>query len=285
MAADPFDDLAAFHTRTLRNAEIVSARRAGTCLDEIAAKCQLSRSRIKQLVAGTVEEEAGKTGRRLHRCVWLPQPQRASLQLYNTDGSFSGRITAAVNNIPQQMFVRANGNVLMSANGSTPMGSFGLYKLGSNGGVLKSWAGTPGLGVRGVAELGDGLYLIIEAGGSSASRGLGTIDPNGLQNNNDFSLIRLRGRRHSRGDATPASNEGALEHPPQARRMQSETTERRMTWALVAPFYSVPWLAPRYPVPAWRVWAAWVAWAGPCLLPGLPQRNRQVTSRPWSAST
>jgi len=34
-----------------------------------------------------------------------------------------------------------------------------------------------------------GLYLISEAGGSSASRGLGTIDPNGPQNNNDCSLI------------------------------------------------------------------------------------------------
>lgn len=112
-----------------------------------------------------------------------------ALQLYNTDGSYSGSFSAALNNIPQQMFVRANGNVLLSANGSTPTGSFGLYELGSNGSVLKSWTGTPGLGVRGVAELGNGLYLISESGGSSASRGLGTIDPDGAQNNSNFSLI------------------------------------------------------------------------------------------------
>ncbi len=112
-----------------------------------------------------------------------------ALQLYNTDGSYSGSFSAAINNIPQQMFVRANGNVLMSANGSTPTGSFGLYELGSNGSVLKSWTGTPGLGVRGVAELGNGLYLISEAGGASAIRGLGTIDPNGPQNTSNFSLI------------------------------------------------------------------------------------------------
>ncbi len=112
-----------------------------------------------------------------------------ALQFYNTDGSYSGSFTAAINNIPQQMFVRANGNVLMSANGSTPSGSLGLYELGSNGSVLKSWTGTPGLGVRGVAELGNGLYLISEAGGGSAIRGLGTIDPNGAQNNSNYSLI------------------------------------------------------------------------------------------------
>ncbi len=112
------------------------------------------------------------------------------LQLYNLDGSYSGAFTgSAINNIPQQMFVRANGNVLMSANGSTPTGSFGLYELTPGGSVLRSWTGTPGLGVRGVVELPDGRYLISEAGGNSATRGLGTIDPAGAANNSNFSLI------------------------------------------------------------------------------------------------
>lgn len=66
VAAGPFDDLAAVHTSTLRNAEILRARRAGTCLDEIAAEYRLSRSRIKQIVAGTAEEEAEKN--RAGRC-------------------------------------------------------------------------------------------------------------------------------------------------------------------------------------------------------------------------
>jgi hypothetical protein len=112
-----------------------------------------------------------------------------ALQFYGFDGSYIGAFTGAINNIPQQMFVRANGNVLMSANGSQPTGSFGLYELSPQGQVLKSWTNTPGLGVRGVYELANGQYLISEAGGSNAARGLGTIDPNGVQNNTNFSLI------------------------------------------------------------------------------------------------
>jgi hypothetical protein len=112
-----------------------------------------------------------------------------ALQLFNTDGSWAGAFTGALNNIPQQMAVRANGNVLLAANGSQPTGSFGLYEIGSNGQVLTSWTGLPGLGTRGVAELGNGRYLISEAGGNNATRGLGTIDPAGPANNNNFSLI------------------------------------------------------------------------------------------------
>ncbi len=113
------------------------------------------------------------------------------LQLYNTDGSHFGAFTsAAINNIPQQMFVRGNGNVLMSANGSQPLNSYGLYELGSDGAVLRSWTGSPGLGVRGVFELDNGRFLISESGGSSAVRGLGTIDPNGAADNSNFELIQ-----------------------------------------------------------------------------------------------
>jgi hypothetical protein len=112
------------------------------------------------------------------------------LQLYNFDGSYHGAFTtAAINNIPQQMFVRENGNVLMSANGSQPSGSFGLYEIGNDGSVVGSWTGLPGLGVRGVFELGNGQYLISEAGGSSGVRGLGTIDPNGPFSSTNFTLI------------------------------------------------------------------------------------------------
>jgi hypothetical protein len=111
------------------------------------------------------------------------------LQLYNTDGSYFGSFTAAINNIPAQMYVRSNGNVLLAANGSTPGGSFGLYEISSTGSVLRSWAGTPGLGVRGVAELANGQFLVNEAGGGSATRGLGTIDPAGALNNSNFNLI------------------------------------------------------------------------------------------------
>ena len=112
------------------------------------------------------------------------------LQQYNMDGSYFGAFTSTqINNIPQQMFVRANGNVLMSANGSTPTGSFGLYELNSSGAVVASWTNTPGLGVRGVYELANGRYLISEAGGASPTRGLGTIDPLGAQNTNNFNLI------------------------------------------------------------------------------------------------
>jgi hypothetical protein len=112
------------------------------------------------------------------------------LQLFSMSGTHLGAFTPTqINNIPQQMFVRANGNVLMSANGSTPTGSFGLYELGSNGSVLRQWTGTPGLGVRGVYELPDGRLLISEAGGASATRGLGTIDPSGPANSGNFSLI------------------------------------------------------------------------------------------------
>ena len=112
-----------------------------------------------------------------------------ALQLYNTDGTHAGAFTAAFNNIPQQMFVRANGHVLSAANGSQPLGSFGLYEFNTSGGLVSSWAGTPGLGVRGVAELGNGLYLISESGGANAARGLGTIDPAGAANNSNFTLV------------------------------------------------------------------------------------------------
>ena len=88
------------------------------------------------------------------------------------------------------MAVRGNGNILLAANGSTPTGSFGLYEISSSGSVLASWTGTPGLGVRGVAELGNGRYLVNEAGGGSAVRGLGTIDPAGVANNTNFTLIQ-----------------------------------------------------------------------------------------------
>jgi hypothetical protein len=87
------------------------------------------------------------------------------------------------------MFVRGNGHVLAAANGSQPLGSFGLYEFNSAGVAVGSWAGTPGLGVRGVAELGNGQYLINEAGGSNPARGLGTIDPLGAPDNNNFSLL------------------------------------------------------------------------------------------------
>ena len=113
------------------------------------------------------------------------------LQLYNMDGSYFGAFTSTqLNSIPQQLFVRSNGNVLMSANGSAPSGSLGLYELGSNGSVVNSWTGLPGLGVRGVYELANGQYLISEAGGLSGTRGLGTIDPAGVLNNNNFTLIQ-----------------------------------------------------------------------------------------------
>lgn len=112
------------------------------------------------------------------------------LQLYNTDGSYFGAFTTAVvNNIPAQLFVRSNGNVLLAANGSTPTGSFGVYEFDSSGAVLRSWTGTPGLGARGVYELANGRYLVSEAGGNSATRGLGTIDPAGAANNSNFNLI------------------------------------------------------------------------------------------------
>lgn len=111
------------------------------------------------------------------------------LQLYNFDGSYAGAFSGAINNIPQQMFVRGNGNVLVSANGSTPTGSFGLYELSPQGAVLRSWTNTPGLGVRGVFELGNGNYLISESGGANPLRGLGTIDPNGALDNTNFTLV------------------------------------------------------------------------------------------------
>lgn len=112
-----------------------------------------------------------------------------ALQQYSLDGTYTGALTAAFNNIPQQMQLRANGNILASANGSQPLASFGLYEFSSTGTQLASWTGTPGLGVRGVFELGNGQYLISESGGLSTERGLGTIDPTGAQNNSNFSLI------------------------------------------------------------------------------------------------
>jgi len=112
------------------------------------------------------------------------------LQRYALDGTWLGALTGSINNIPQQMFRRANGNVLMSANGSTPLGSFGLYEIDcATGQVLRQWTNTPGLGVRGVYELGNGQFLISEAGGASATRGLGTIDPAGLNDTTNFTLI------------------------------------------------------------------------------------------------
>lgn len=113
------------------------------------------------------------------------------LQLYNTDGSYSGAFTpAAINNVPAEIFVRSNGNVLLAANGSTPTGSFGLYELSPAGAIVGKWTGNPGLGARGVYELANGQYLISEAGGSSAVRGLGTINPLGVQDNTNFTLIQ-----------------------------------------------------------------------------------------------
>lgn len=41
-----------------------------------------------------------------------------------------------------------------------------------------------GAGVRGVYALANGRHLISEAGGGSATRGLGTLDANGVANNN-----------------------------------------------------------------------------------------------------
>jgi len=112
-----------------------------------------------------------------------------ALQRYNLDGTHQGALTGAFNNIPQQMQLRANGNILASANGSQPLSSFGLYEFSGTGTQVASWTGTPGLGVRGVYELGNGQYLISESGGLNATRGLGTIDPTGAQNNSNFSLI------------------------------------------------------------------------------------------------
>jgi hypothetical protein len=54
------------------------------------------------------------------------------LQIYGTDGAYVGAFSAALNNIPAQMFQRANGNVLLAANGSQPGGSFGVYELNLN---------------------------------------------------------------------------------------------------------------------------------------------------------
>lgn len=112
-----------------------------------------------------------------------------ALQQYSLEGTYTGALTTAFNNIPQQMQLRANGNILASANGSQPLASFGLYAFSSTGTQLASWTGTPGLGVHGVYELGNGQYLISESGGLNAERGLGTIDPAGAQNNSNFSLI------------------------------------------------------------------------------------------------
>lgn len=112
-----------------------------------------------------------------------------ALQQYALDGTHTGALTAAFNNIPQQMQLRANGNILASANGSQPTGSFGLYEFSGSGALVARWTGTPGLGVRGVYELGNGRYLISEAGGLNPARGLGTIDPTGPQNTSNFSLI------------------------------------------------------------------------------------------------
>jgi hypothetical protein len=112
------------------------------------------------------------------------------LQLYNLDGTYHGSFVSGLNNIPQQIHVRANGNVLLAANGSQPLGSFGLYELSPAGAVVSQWTGTPGLGTRGVFELANGQYLINEAGGASTVRGFGTIDPLGAPDNTNFTLIQ-----------------------------------------------------------------------------------------------
>jgi hypothetical protein len=113
-----------------------------------------------------------------------------ALQFYGFDGSWLGAFTGELNNIPQQMFVRANGNVLLAANGSQPTASFGTYEIGTDGSVVRQWTGTPALGSRGVYELGNGRYLISEAGGTSTTRGLGTIDPNGPNGPGNFTLLQ-----------------------------------------------------------------------------------------------
>jgi PEP-CTERM motif len=127
------------------------------------------------------------------------------LQLYNTDGSYFGSFSSAINNIPAEIFVRSNGNVLLAANGSTPTGSFGVYELNSSGTVVTNWTGNPGLGARGVFELGNGKYLINEAGGASAVRGLGTIDPAGPAGSTNFTLIQgnINGGWISAANLTP----------------------------------------------------------------------------------
>jgi hypothetical protein len=112
-----------------------------------------------------------------------------SVLRYSTLGEYLGAVTPAFNNIPQQMTLTSSGTLLVAANGSTPTNSFGLYEFSTVGSPLRSWTGAPGLGVRGVAQLLDGRFLISEAGGSSASRGLGTIDPNGPTTMNNFSLV------------------------------------------------------------------------------------------------
>ena len=56
--------------------------------------------------------------------------------------------------------------------------------------MLRQWTNTPGLGVRGVYELGNGQFLISEAGGLSNTRGLGTVDPNGPASTSNFTLIQ-----------------------------------------------------------------------------------------------
>jgi hypothetical protein len=111
------------------------------------------------------------------------------LQLFNLDGSYFGALTGAVNSTPQQMALLANGNLLLAAQGSTPTNSFGTYEIAPDGSVVRSWAGTPALGTRGVHQLGNGRFLISEAGGASTTRGLGTIDPNGPAGPQNFQLI------------------------------------------------------------------------------------------------
>lgn len=113
-----------------------------------------------------------------------------SVLRFNSLGEYLGAFTGAFNNIPQQMALTASGTLLVAANGSQPLNSFGLYEFSAAGTLLRSWAGTPGLGVRGVAQLANGRYLISEAGGNSATRGLGTIDPNGVADNSNFTLIQ-----------------------------------------------------------------------------------------------
>ena len=113
-----------------------------------------------------------------------------SVLRFSALGEYLGVHTPAFNNIPQQMALTASGTLLVAANGSTPTNSFGLYEFAPAGTLLRSWTGAPGLGARGVAELANGRFLISESGGASATRGLGTIDPNGAADNTNFTLVQ-----------------------------------------------------------------------------------------------
>ena len=109
--------------------------------------------------------------------LWVSDGTSRALQRHTLVGSDAGPCTAAIDNIPLQMFAHAKGKLQLAANGATPAASFGTSDIGGNGAVVAGWAGAPDLGTRGVAELGNGLDLVNESGGLSATRGLGTIAP------------------------------------------------------------------------------------------------------------